>query len=123
MKIEILADRKIIKADGKDLSYIAINLLNKEETPIRNNGYIVNFYVSGDAHIVRFENDRQFISGKFKTISGILKSGMASLVLQAGKTPQVITVTAIIHSQLLNDNVKIKLINICKKYPIESLGE
>ena len=107
MEIDMSADRKVMKADGKDISYISIMLIDKGAV-IKNKSVNAHFYLSGDAKIVGFENATQAISGAFKTIKCTLDSTAALLILRAGNTPQIISITAMVH-RLAPKIVKVKL--------------
>ncbi len=58
MEFDMLPDRKVIKANGQDVSYITINLIDKKPA-IKDKKLKATFYLSGDAKIVGFENDSQ----------------------------------------------------------------
>ena len=55
-KIELSADRKNIKADGKDLSFITVKILDKDGNIVPNADNLVNFKINGNAFIAGVDN-------------------------------------------------------------------
>jgi beta-galactosidase len=107
-KIELHADRKVMRADGKDISYITISLLCEKGEVINNEHLNARCYISGDAHIVSMETDFVIPDLKHKTLDVKLNTGRVLLVLQSGKNPQIVTVTVIAAGLPVN-SLKIKI--------------
>ena len=116
-QIKFFPDRKNINADGKDLSYVTLTLLDNNGIKI-NYPIVVNLYVSGEANIVRIENSENKPIGTSKS-SRITAGGEENviIVIQAGVKPNIVALTGIAYG-FKNDTVKIKI----KKIPFANLN-
>jgi len=82
-KIELLSDRKTIKADRRDVVHVEVNVLDKENNSVTDASNRINFRLVGEAEIIAVDNgdpmnEESFISPSRKTFNGkclvILKS-------------------------------------------------
>ena len=87
-KIKLTSDRPTIKADGYDLSYILVEMLDKDNTlcPLADN--IINFKVEGPAEIAAVGNGNPLSLEPFQADYRKLFYGKAMLILRSvkGKT-------------------------------------
>lgn len=58
-KIELTADRKIMKADSKDLSFITVRILDKDGNLVPGADNLVEFTITGNANIAATDNGYQ----------------------------------------------------------------
>jgi beta-galactosidase len=93
-KIELLADRKLINADGKDLSFITVKILDKDGNVVPNADNLVNFKVNGNAFITGVDNGDPVSHDPFKADYRKAFHGLALAIVQAREIPGNITFTA-----------------------------
>jgi beta-galactosidase len=82
-KIELIADRKNIKADGKDLSFITIKILDKDGNVVPDADNLVNFKVNGQAFIASVDNGDPVNHDPFKADYRKAFNGLALAIVQA----------------------------------------
>lgn len=92
--INLKADRNEILADGKDLSYIEIDILDENEELVASADNLVNIEVSGDGELLAMDNGHQadhepYNSGKRKVLAG-----KAIAIVKSGKKGSGFTVAA-----------------------------
>lgn len=87
LKIALTADRTSIKADGQDLSYIIVELLdvNGVRNPVATN--LVNFEIEGPGTIVAVGSSNPMGSESFQQPLRRAWQGRCLVVVKAGKTP------------------------------------
>jgi len=93
-KIELVADRKLIKADGKDLSFITVKILDKDGNVVPDADNLVNFKLNGNAFIAGVDNGDPVSHDPFKADYRKAFHGLALAIIQAKETPGVISFTA-----------------------------
>jgi len=93
-KIELVADRKNIKADGKDLSFITVKILDKDGNLVPNADNLVNFKLNGEAFIAGVDNGDEVSHDPFKANYRKAFNGLALAILQAKEKAGNITFTA-----------------------------
>jgi beta-galactosidase len=93
-KIELTADRKNIKADGKDLSFITVKILDKDGNvvPIADN--LVDFKINGEGYIAGVDNGDEVSHDPFKADYRKVFNGLALAIVQAKEKAGNITFTA-----------------------------
>ncbi|MCX7798067.1 MAG: DUF4982 domain-containing protein [Melioribacter sp.] len=93
-KIFLEADRRTIKADGKDLSFITVKILDKDNVfvPYANN--LINFEVEGEGKIVGVDNGCQTSHEPFKANFRKAFNGMCLVVIQSTEKAGIIKLTA-----------------------------
>ncbi|WP_289090981.1 glycoside hydrolase family 2 TIM barrel-domain containing protein [uncultured Bacteroides sp.] len=81
-KIRLTPDRNIITADGKDLSFVTVEVLDKDNNlcPISEN--LINFEVKGNAFIAGVDNGCQTSMERFKDNKRNAFNGKCLVVLQ-----------------------------------------
>jgi len=93
-KISLLADRQIINADGKDLSFIKVSILDKDGNIVPNADNMVNFSITGPARIAGVDNGSQASMEPFKTNHRQAFHGLCLAIVQSNGKPGKITITA-----------------------------
>ncbi|MBE9667252.1 beta-galactosidase GalB [Mucilaginibacter boryungensis] len=93
-KIELVADRKTINADGKDLSFITVKILDKDGNLVPNADNKVDFKVNGSAFIASVDNGDPVSHDPFKANYRKAFHGLALAILQSNEKAGNITFTA-----------------------------
>jgi beta-galactosidase len=75
-KIELIPDRKVIAADGQDLSFVTVKILDADGTPVPDADNLINFKISGEGSIAGVDNGLEtslepFISDHHKAFNGL----------------------------------------------------
>ena len=65
-KVELIADRNVIKADGTDLSFITVKIVDKDGNMIPDADQLVHFDVEGNGFIAGVDNGYQASLEPFK---------------------------------------------------------
>jgi len=92
--IVLEADRKTIRADGKDLSFITVTITDKEGVPVPVADNLVKFAVEGDMTIAGVDNGCQTSPEPFKADHRKAFNGKCLVILQAGRKGGVTRLTA-----------------------------
>ena len=93
-RVELLPDRSTISADGKDLSFVTVNLLDKDGVLAPNADNLVRFQVQGGAHIAGVDNGDEISHAPFKADQVQAFMGKALVILQAGRRSGTVTLNA-----------------------------
>jgi len=93
-KIQLVADRKNIKADGKDLSFITVKILDKDGNVVPNADNLVDFKINGNASIAGVDNGSETDTDSFKASSRRAFNGLALAIVQTKQKAGAITFTA-----------------------------
>ena len=93
-KIELVADRKTIKADTKDLSFITVKILDKDGNVVPTANNLVDFKISGDAMIAGVDNGDETNHEPTKASYHQAFNGLALAIVQAKEKAGNITFTA-----------------------------
>ncbi|MBS1526489.1 MAG: glycoside hydrolase family 2 protein, partial [Bacteroidetes bacterium] len=92
--IELIADRKNIKADGKDLSFITVKVLDKNGNRVPTADNLVKFKLSGNGFIAGVDNGCETDHTSFKASQKNAFNGLALAILQSNGKAGNITLTA-----------------------------
>ncbi len=82
MQIRLTADRSTIKADGKDLSFVTVEILDKDGTLCPDADNLVHLEVSGNAFIAGVDNGSPYSMERFKDNKRKVFYGKCLVVLQ-----------------------------------------
>jgi len=93
-KIELIADRKNIKADGKDLSFITVRILDKDGNLVPNADNLVNFKIEGEGFVAGVDNGFQASLEPFKANYRKAYNGLCLAIIQAKEKAGTIKITA-----------------------------
>ena len=93
-KIELVADRKNIKADGKDLSFVTVKILDKDGNVVPDANNLVNFKLDGPGFIAGVDNGDETNHDPFKADYRKAFNGLALAIVQTKEKTGTITFTA-----------------------------
>ncbi|WP_345955031.1 beta-galactosidase GalB [Mucilaginibacter sp. PAMB04168] len=94
-RIELVADRKQIKADGQDLSFVTVRILDAAGNVVPDATNQVNFNLQGKGFIAGVDNGDPLSHDPFKANYRKAFHGLALAIIQsAGKQAGTITLTA-----------------------------
>ena len=93
-KIELVADRSKLRADGKDLSFITVRVLDATGTLVPDAANLVKFSVSGTGFLAGVDNGYQASLESFKAPEHKAYNGMALAIIQTTEKGGAITVRA-----------------------------
>lgn len=93
-QLRLTADRPVITADGLDLSFITVEVLDKDGNLCPNASNLVNFEVSGNAFIAGVDNGSPISLERFKDNKRHAFYGKCLVVLQNNGTQGKATLTA-----------------------------
>jgi beta-galactosidase len=82
-KIELIADRPTISADGEDLSYITIKIKDKEGTLVPDADHLIHFDLEGEGQIVGVGNGNPISLESAKGKERRAFSGMCQVVIKS----------------------------------------
>ena len=93
-KIELVADRKGLKADGKDMSFVTVKILDKDGNVVPDAENTVNFKISGPGFIASVDNGDPVSHDPFKADYRKAFHGLALAIIQTKEKAGAITLTA-----------------------------
>ncbi|MDQ1143122.1 DUF4982 domain-containing protein [Pedobacter agri] len=93
-KIELIADRKNIKSDGKDLSFITVRILDEAGNVVPNADNLVDFKIEGNGFIAGVDNGFQASLEPFKANYRKAFHGLCLAILQSTEKAGSIKLTA-----------------------------
>lgn len=93
-RVALLPDRSTIRADGSDLSFVTVTVLDSAGVAVPTAAHLVRLQVTGDARIAGVDNGDQISHEPFQADHVKLFSGKALVIILAGRTPGAITLTA-----------------------------
>jgi len=93
-RIELTADRKQIRADGKDLSFITARIVDKNGNPVPGADNLVEFSISGSANIAATDNGYQADTLSLTSHKRRAWKGMALAIIKASSKKGNSTLTA-----------------------------
>lgn len=93
-KLNVTADRSEITADGKDLSYITVDVTDSKGNIVPNASNKIEFEISGNGKIVGVDNGNAMDTNSYKATSRNAFSGKALVIVQSDQNEGSFTVTA-----------------------------
>ncbi len=93
-KIELLADRTEIQADGSDLSFITVKVTDKDGNMVPDAANLINFEVHGAGFIAGVDNGYQASTEPFKASYRKAFNGMCLLIVQNNEKAGKINIVA-----------------------------
>jgi len=93
-RIVLVPDRAAIKADGVDLSFVTVKVVDKNGTLVPAADNLIKFELTGQGAIVGVDNGNQISHESFKAKQRKAFHGMALAIVQANKKPGRIVLKA-----------------------------
>jgi len=93
-KIELIADRKKINADGKDLSFVTVRIIDQEGNVVPNAANLVQFSIEGAGTIAGVDNGFQGSLEPFKANYRKAFHGLCLAIIQSREKAGTIKLTA-----------------------------
>ncbi|WP_369900838.1 Ig-like domain-containing protein [Bacillus manliponensis] len=115
-KIDLHADRQVITADGYDLSFITVDVVDKNGTLVPNADNLINFDVKGNGKIVGVDNGNAASVERYKDNKRKAFNGKALVIVQSTKNAGSFTLTATSQG-ISSDNITVYTV------PKEELGK
>ncbi|MFL5809079.1 MAG: glycoside hydrolase family 2 TIM barrel-domain containing protein, partial [Flavisolibacter sp.] len=92
--LKLKADRTRIKADGQDLSFVTVEIVDKNGVMVPNADNLVKFSVSGQGLIAGVDNGNPVSMESFKSNQHAAMNGKALCIIQSNGNKGTITLTA-----------------------------
>lgn len=105
-KINLNADRQVIEADGYDLSYITVDIVDENGVLVPTADNLIDFEISGNGRIVGVDNGNAASVERYKDTKRKAFSGKALVIVQSTKNVGSFTLTANSNG-LSSDNINI----------------
>ncbi|MGN7202713.1 beta-galactosidase GalB [Pedobacter sp. SAFR-022] len=93
-KLELTADRSKIHADGKDLSFVTVRVLDKDGNLVPDAANLINFKIEGDAEIRAVDNGSPISHESFQANHRKAFNGLALAIIKAGSKASKVTLSA-----------------------------
>jgi len=93
-RLVVTADRSTIKADGNDLSYLTVDVVDANGVIVPNADNLVNFQVEGSGAIVGVDNGDPVSHESFKAPKRKAFHGKCLVVVQSGDKPGIVKLIA-----------------------------
>jgi beta-galactosidase len=93
-KLVLEPDRQTLKADGTDLSFVTVKVVDKNGTVVPDADHLVKFDVTGQGWITSVDNGNQISHEGFKASQRKAFHGMALVIVQAKRKPGQIVLKA-----------------------------
>jgi beta-galactosidase len=93
-KIKVTADRKMLKPDGEDLSFIRVEVLDSQNNLVPHADNLIHFSINGEGTIAGVDNGNPVSMESFKNPQRRAFNGMCLLIIQTNKKPGKIVLTA-----------------------------
>ncbi|HMY41042.1 MAG TPA: DUF4982 domain-containing protein, partial [Marinagarivorans sp.] len=106
-QLGLLVDRATINADGSDLAFVEVDVVDAQGTLVPNANNLINFTLEGPGILVGVDNGNAVSLESYKGKSRSAFSGKAMAIVQSTRTPGTITLKASA-SGLTPSEIKIK---------------
>lgn len=93
-QIGLIVDRARINADGSDLAFVEVSVLDAQGTVVPNASNLINFSVEGPGVLVGLDNGNAVSLESYKGKSRSAFSGKLMAIVQSTRTPGTITLKA-----------------------------
>lgn len=105
-KLNLTADRQVVKSNGSDLSYITVDVVDENGTIVPNADNLINFEISGNGKIVGVDNGNAASVERYKDNKRKADHGKALVIVQSDANAGSFTLTATSEG-LGTDNIKV----------------
>jgi beta-galactosidase len=93
-KIQLVTDRKIINADGSDLSFVTVKILDEEGNLVPDADNLVKFKINDNGFIAGVDNGLQTSMESFKADHRKAYNGVCLVIVQSKLSPGKIVLDA-----------------------------
>jgi len=93
-KLVLVPDRKIIQADGTDLSFVTVKVVDKNGVVVPGADNLVNFTLSGPGFVAGVDNGSEISHESFKASHRKAFHGLAMAIVQSKGSAGAITLKA-----------------------------
>src|SRR5207248_4411062 len=93
-RIVLTPDRSMIHADGKDLSFVTVTVVDRNGIPVPNAEPMVRLRLGGNATIAAVDNGDETDHERFQRDSVRLFAGQALVIVRAGRRAGAVTLMA-----------------------------
>jgi beta-galactosidase len=93
-RMALVPDRVSIQADGTDLSFVTVTVQDSAGVAVPTADHRVHVQLAGDARIAGVDNGDQINHEPFQADHFRMFNGKALVIIQAGRTPGTVTLTA-----------------------------
>ena len=93
-KIELIADRNLIKSDGEDMVFVTVRVVDKEGNLCPNSDNLINFEIEGQGDIVAVGNGNAATTESFQSSKRKAFSGQCMVFIKSSKQPGYINLKA-----------------------------
>ncbi|GAB4021432.1 beta-galactosidase GalB [Spirosoma migulaei] len=93
-KIQLIADRNTLKADGKDLSFITVNIVDEQGNLVPDANHLITFAIVGEGTIAGVDNGYQASLEPFKASYRKAYNGKCLAIIQSTEKAGKVTVKA-----------------------------
>jgi len=93
-RIELAAEKTNLKADGKDLSFVAVSILDKKGNLVPDADNLIEFSITSNGKIAGTDNGYQADTVSLKSNKRKCWKGLALAIVQSTKKKGNITLTA-----------------------------
>lgn len=107
-KIELLADKNVLKNDGYDLVYVTVNVLDTKGTLVPKANNLINFQVTGGGKIVGVDNGYQANLSSFKASEIKAYNGKCLVIIQSNKKDEIINLKASTEEGIQSASIQIQ---------------
>jgi beta-galactosidase len=84
--IILVPDRKVIEADGSDLSFVTVRVVDANGTVVPHADNLINFQLTGNGSIAGVDNGSEISHEPFKANYRKAFNGLALAIIQSHKT-------------------------------------
>ncbi len=93
-KIELIADRKTIKANGEDMSFVTVRILDADGNLVSRADNLIQFKINGEAFIASVDNGDPVSHEPFKASYRKAFNGLALAIIQSKEKAGKVKLTA-----------------------------
>ena len=93
-KIELIADRDLIKSDGEDMVFVTVRVVDKEDNLCPNSDNLINFEIEGQGAIAAVGNGNAATTELFQSNKRKAFSGQCMVFIKASKKAGLINLKA-----------------------------
>uniref|UniRef100_UPI003B3B74AA DUF4982 domain-containing protein n=1 Tax=Spirosoma sp. TaxID=1899569 RepID=UPI003B3B74AA len=93
-KIQLIADRNTLKADGKDLSFVTVNVVDEQGNLVPDASHLVTFRIQGEGTLAGVDNGYQASLEPFKANYRRAYNGKCLAIIQTTEKAGKLTISA-----------------------------